>query len=431
MSDMKRRQFLKLLGAGSVVAAANLAAAAKVSAKGAPHVVVVGGGTAGATAAKYIRLADRGIKVTIVEPNPEYFTCYRSNEVVVGAFDMDTITFDYEALKSQYGIRAIHDAAVAVDYDSKTLRTKAGKTLQWDKLVVAPGVDFKYDEIWGYGEELAETRLPHAWKAGPQTELLRKQLMALPKGGVVVIAPPANPFRCPPGPYERASLFAEYLRKHNPTAKVIIADAKNKHSKQAAFHHGWKQLYGFGTDNSMIELVRADQGGTAMAVDADSMVLETDGGDIKADLINIIPPQKAARIAFDLDLADIGGWCPVDPRTFESTRHPDVHVVGDASVGTPMPKSGYAANTQAKVAASAIVKTLNGQAPGNPALANTCYSFVAHDYGISVAAVYKVVDGKLTSVKGAGGVSPLDNHHGLEAAFARNWHRTFVKDVFG
>jgi sulfide dehydrogenase [flavocytochrome c] flavoprotein subunit len=294
---------------------------------------------------------------------------------------------------------------------------------------VSPGIELKYEGIAGYSAEAAE-KMPHAWKAGPQTTLLRKQLEAMADGGLVIISAPADPFRCPPGPYERAALIALYLKQAKPKSKVLILDAKEKFAKQGLFMEGWKKLYG-----DMIEWVPASKEGKVVKVDAATNTVWS--GELEAEhkgaVVNIIPPQTAGKIAITSGLADDKGWCPVNHATFESTLQKGVYVIGDASNAAPMPKSGYSANSQAKVAASAIAAALNGTTAPTPAYTNTCYSTLGHDYGISVAGVYKIADGKLVSVEGSGGVSVANASPEVrkrEAAYGQSWYNNIVADVF-
>lgn len=396
-------------------------------------VVVVGGGTGGATCAKYIRRADPSVEVTLIEANKEYFTCYMSNEVLGGDRNIDSIRHGYEGLGGQ-GIKVVHDRVTGIDAKARTVMTAGGGKFPYDRCVVAPGIDFNWETVEGYSAEAAET-IPHAWKAGPQTMLLRKQLEAMPDGGTVVIAPPPNPFRCPPGPYERASQIAHYLKQHKPKSKVLILDAKTKFSKQGLFTGAWKKLYGYGTDDSMIEWHSAAEEATVASLDVAGKSVTTKFGDtIKADVINIIPAQKAGKIAFAAGLTSDKGWCPIDLGTFESTIHPMVHVLGDASIATGMPKSGYSANSQAKVCAAAIVALLNGQEPGTPSYVNTCYSIAGKDYGFSVAAVYRLAQDRSKIVSVSGGLTPGDASPEVfkrEVAYAHSWYNNITHDIFG
>ena len=389
--------------------------------------MVIGGGAGGTIAAKYIRQSDSSIDVTLIETNKEHYTCFMSNEVIGGDRKITTIKHPYDGLK-KYGINIVHSMATAIDADKKTVMTASGDSFSFDRLIVSPGVSLKYNTIEGYDEAAAEV-MPHAWKAGHQTALLRKQLEAMDDGGLVVIAPPGNPYRCPPGPYERACQVAHYLKHNKPKSKVLIIDAKDKFSKQGLFTQGWKARY-----DGMVEWVpAADTGGGITSIDAASMTVSTDFDDYQADVVNIIPPQKAGAIAEIAGLTDDSGWCPVDLGTFESTIHPGMYVIGDASMATGMPKSGYAANSQAKVCAAAVVASLNEIEMADPSYVNTCYSLVAPDYGISVAAVYRLAEDRSKIAKIAGGLTPGDASPDAlqrEVLYAYSWYDNIVADMF-
>ena len=425
---MNRRDFVKAAGAATVVGLAGVPHIALANAK---KVVIVGGGTAGGTAAKYIKRLDSSIDVTIVEPNEAYYTCYFSNEVIGGERDLDSIRVDYEGLKA-HGIKFVKDSATAIE--KGMVKTAGGTDVPFDRCIVAPGIELLYDKIDGYSAEVAQT-VTHAWKAGEQTSILRKQLEEMPDGGTFVMAAPPNPFRCPPGPYERASLVANYFKHHKPKSKVIILDSKQKFSKQGLFTQAWEKFYGFGTDNSMIEW-RPAPDGKVVSVDPGSMKLVVGEleDEMSADVINLIPPQRAGTIAQASNLADDSGWCPVDQKTFESTLVPGVHVIGDACIAGKMPKSGYAANSQGKVCAAAVVAMLNDGEVGTPSYVNTCYSIPAPGWGISVAAVYKLgADGNIVGVPGSGGLTPMDaseEAHKREVEYAYSWYKNIVDDIF-
>jgi sulfide dehydrogenase [flavocytochrome c] flavoprotein subunit len=425
-----RRGFIQTAGVATAVGMVGIPG---ISLGASKKVVVVGGGTGGATAAKYIRMADSSVEVTLIEANEHYHTCYMSNEVLGGGRTMDQIRFGYTGL-GKHGVNVVHDMVTAIDAKGKVVKTAGGKTFSYDRCVVAPGIDFKWETIEGYDASVANT-ITHAWKAGPQTATLRKQLEAMKDGGTVVIAPPPNPFRCPPGPYERASQIAMYLQQHKPKSKVLILDPKPKFSKMGLFTGAWKKLYGYQTDNAMIEWHGADQEAGVVKVDAASMTATTAFGEaVKADVLNVIPAQKAGKIAFDAGLTNEGGWCPVNLGTFESTIHPGIHVIGDASIATGMPKSGYAANSEAKVCAAAVVAMLQGKEPGTPSYVNTCYSIAGKDYGFSVAAVYRLQkDGKKIA-KVSGGLTPGDASPEVlarEVKYAHSWYNNITHDIFG
>lgn len=427
---MNRRELFRSAG---IVTAAGVLATPNLALGATKKVVVVGGGTGGATAAKYLRLADPGIEVTLIEANEAYYTCFMSNEVLGGDRSIDSIKFGYGGL-AKHGVNVVHDMVTGIDAGARKVTTKGGKTFDYDRCIVAPGIGFRWDKIEGYDAGVAET-IPHAWKAGPQTITLRKQLVDMKDGGTVVIAPPPNPFRCPPGPYERASQIAHYLKHNKPKSKIIILDPKPKFSKQGLFLQGWKDLYGYDTDNSMIEWHGAGEEAGVVKVDAASKTVTTlFGEEIKADVLNVIPAQKAGKIAFDAGLTNDKGWCPIGLQTFESKIHKNIHVLGDASVATGMPKSGYSANSQAKVCAAAVAAMLNGKDAPVPAYVNTCYSIVGENYGISVAAVYKLAKDGSKITKVSGGLTAVDasaETRRREMAYAHSWFDNITNDVFG
>jgi len=428
MSNINRRDFIKL-SAGGAVAGGAAALGFPQIALGANHkVVVVGGGAGGAIAAKYIKMMDDAIEVTLVEANPTYYTCFMSNEVIGGDRDLATLQFDYGGLKAR-GIRVVHEFAEVADVEKKIVTTASGSQLPYDRLVLSPGIDFKWGAVDGYIEAAAEV-MPHAYKAGVQTTLLRQQLEAMDDGGVVIISSPGNPFRCPPGPYERACQIAHYLKHNKPKSKIILVDAKDKFSKQGLFTQAWEDRY-----PGMIEwLPGSESGGLGVvAVDVAAMTVSTEFDDFKGDVINMIPPQKAGRIAENSGVTDDAGWCPVHLDTFESTIVEGIHIIGDASIATGMPKSGYAANSQAKVCAAAVVAMLNEEAMGTPSYVNTCYSVVAPDYGISVAAVYRLADDKSSIEQIAGGLTPSDASdyaRQREVQYAYSWFENIAHDMF-
>ena len=432
MNKINRRKFLQF-GSAAIVAGTSFGCATPFAiAQGGKKVVIVGGGIGGATAATYLKKMDASIDVTIIEANADYHTCFMSNEVLAGSRSIDSIRFTYDGLKSR-GVNVVKDMVTGIDPDKRVVSTAGGQNFDYDRCIVSPGVDFKWGTIEGYDEKVAE-KVPHAYKAGPQTALLRKQLEAMSDGGTVIIAPPTNPFRCPPGPYERASQIAAYLKANKPKSKILILDPKDKFSKFGLFTEGWKRHYGYGTDNSLIEWVSAADGGTPEAFDASTNTVTAAFDDFNGDVVNIIPAQKAGAIAFTAGLTNEKGWCPIEGKTFESTIHKNIHVIGDSAVASPMPKSGYAANSQAKVCAAAIVALLNdGEAP-QPSYVNTCYSIIAPGEGISVAMVYAYKDGKIVKVEGSGGLTPSEfdaDYRAREELYAHSWFHNITADVFG
>jgi sulfide dehydrogenase [flavocytochrome c] flavoprotein chain len=389
------------------------------------RVVVIGGGFAGATCAR--ELKRNGFAVTLVESNLAYTACPFSNEVIAGLRPLEAQLFGYAAVRAS-GVVLAPFTAIGVDPSAKRVVLPDRSVLDYDRLVLAPGIDLRFDALPGYDEKAAEV-LPHAWKAGEQTLLLRRQLEAMEDGGTVVIVAPANPFRCPPGPYERASLIAHYLKAQKPRSKLLILDAKDAFSKQSLFQAAWTELY-----PGMIEWVGLSGGGKVVRVDADTKTVETEFGQHQAAVVNVIPPQQAGRIALVAGVADRSGWCPIDPVTFESKLQPNVHVIGDACIAGGMPKSAFSANAQAKACAAAVTSLLRSETPPAPKLVNTCYSLVAPGYGISVAGVYRPANGVLADVEGAGGVSPANappEFRALEAAYAEAWFQTITTEVFG
>ena len=420
MNRITRRSFTAMAGAaGAAFSMPNLAFGATA------RVAVVGGGFGGATAARYLKRLDKDLDVTLIEASRKYITCPFSNLVLGGLRDMNSITHGYEGL-AKGGVRVVHATVQGIDPAAKRLSLSTGTPINYDKLILSPGMDLNFGAIPGYDRAAAE-RLPHAWKAGPQTLLLKRQIEAMPNGGVVIMVCPDNPYRCPPGPYERASMIAHYLKSKKPKSKILMLDAKEGFSKQALFQDGWKQVYG-----NMIEWLPGKAGGKVLSVDASAMTVKTEFGDHKGAVINVIAPQRACEIARAAGFANEAGWCPVDFDSFQSKMNPDVYVIGDASVAGAMPKSGFSANSQAKVAAIAVILALAGKKPPSPALANTCYSLVAPKYGISIANVYRVTAQGLVSVEG--GVSPAEAPalvREREASYAVGWYDSITQDMFG
>ncbi len=440
MSNVTRRNFMIAAGVAGVAGALGYQLNTGRESQKAPappplpkKVVVLGGGAGGAIAAKYLRILDPTIEVTLIEQNKDYYTCFMSNEVLSGEKPIDDIKFGYDGL-NQYGIKMVYDRATGIDPVSKKVSLQDGTTLSYDRLVVSPGIAFKWGTIEGYDESVID-KIPHAWKAGSQTVILRKQLEAMNDGGTVIIAVPPKPFRCPPGPYERASQIAHYLKHYKPKSKILIFDANQAFSKQALFTQGWEKLYGFGTDNSMIEWIPLEDGGNVVGLDAANKTIRA--GDFEdehtADVINLIPPQTAGKIAIDSGLANDSGWCPVNQKTFESSLHQDIHLIGDACIAGKMPKSAHAANSQAKVCAIAIVSALQGKEMPTPSYGNTCYSIVGEDFAVSVAAVYHLDGDTIKPVKGAAGPSPLDasaEDRKREVAYAKSWFKNITQEMF-
>ncbi|MFT8245704.1 FCSD flavin-binding domain-containing protein [Roseomonas sp. BN140053] len=422
--DLPRRG---LLGAAAV-----LAAPAAVRAQGSARLLVVGGGFGGASAANFARRAFPRLEVTLVEPQPRFITCPYGNRVLAGERQMADITHGYDGLRAR-GVRVVQDRAAGIDPVARQVRLGGGEVLSYDRLILSPGIAIRYGALEGYTEAAAE-RMPHAWIAGDgaQLTLLRRQLEEMPDGGVVGLAIPANPFRCPPGPYERISLIAQYLRRAKPRSKILALDAKDAFSKQALFQDAWAALY-----PGMIEWVSASNDGRVVRVDPAERVLETEFGTRhKVDVANVIPPQSAGRIALDSGLADNTGWVPVNNRSFEARAAAGIHVIGDAIVSGPMPKSGFVANSTAKQAVASAAAALGGGAPPEAVYFNTCYSHVGEDYGISVVNVFRpdAAGTAVAEVPNSGGVSPrgdLPEQRRLEALYADAWYGSITRDMFG
>ena len=432
MSQFSRRDFLKALAA-AYPAAVLMIPSAHAAANA--RVVVVGGGYGGATAAKYLKMMSPTLDVTLVEKNRIYTSCPLSNEVLSGHGNIKDLETGYGGL-SKRGVNVVFDEVTAIDPAKKTVALKSGKSLAYDAMVVSPGISFDYAGVEGYTKELADSDLPHAYKAGPQTLVLQKQLMAMPDGGTFVIAVPKGPFRCPPGPYERASQVALYLKEHGKTkSKVLILDANDSFSKKGLFEQAWKRFY-----PGMIEWVSGANDGKVVKIDAKTKTAYTGFGEHKAGVLNVIPPHYAGAIAKATGLTNEKGWCSVDVLTMESEVHKDIWVVGDSCVHGDLPvygapKSAHMAVTQAKVAAGAIIAKLNGQPAPEPFFANTCYSIAAPDWGFSVVHVYRLEAGKLLYVKEAGGISPIDTpnlelQRKLEAEYAVGWLKNIMADAF-
>jgi NADPH-dependent 2,4-dienoyl-CoA reductase/sulfur reductase-like enzyme len=423
---MQRREFLKAAAAaGATGALAGCATTASGPAAG--RVVVVGGGYGGATAAKYIRAwSDGRVDVTLVEPNPAFVSCPLSNLVLGGSKTIGDVTVPYDALARNHGVRVVRDTATAVDAEKRTVRLASGGTLPYDRLVLAPGIDFMFDQVQGLGDAAAQEQVLHAWKAGPQTVALRRQLEAMPDGGVFAIVIPVAPYRCPPGPYERACQVAWYLKRAKPRSKVLVLDGNpDVTSKGALFKRAWSEEFK--------GLVEYRNNHVLTGVDARTRTAKFEtADDVKADVLNAIPPHRAGNIARQAGVVTANDrWCEVDFTTFESIRVKNVHVLGDAiQIAPAMPKSGHMANQHAKVCAAAIVALLTGRAVNPaPVVTNTCYTFVTDKDVMHVASVHQYDREKKTfiAVSGAGGLSPTWTP--LEGEYAFSWARNIWADM--
>ena len=425
---MKRRDLIQAgLATGTLLTlgACATSPAVPTSAK----VVVIGGGFGGATAAKYVRLlSDQQIDVVLIEPQASFVSCPVSNLVLGGTRTLADITMGYDTLASRHGVQWVRDEAAAIDADKKTVTLASGASIRYDKLVLSPGVELMFDEVQGLRAAQASGQILQAWKAGPETLALRRQLEAMPDGGVYAITIPEAPYRCPPGPYERASVIAAYFKRAKPKSKVLILDANaDVTSKPALFKKAWSELY-----PGMVEY-RPLHKATGVDARAGTVRIEVQD-DVRADVLNVLPPMRAGTLAVKMGLANaVGRWCRVNYIDFESTAAKDIHILGDSiQIAPGMPKSGHMANAHGKVAAAAIVAQLMGQELNpHPMLTNTCYSYVDDTEAIHVASVHEYVAAEKTfkPVAGAGGVSAQRNE--AEAGYAAAWARNIWADMLG
>ncbi len=424
--SINRRTFLKSSGsaAGMAAVGGTIGGCASLGSSG-PRVVVVGGGYGGATAAKYLKMWGPHLNVTLVERNAEFISCPISNLVLGGTQSMKDITVSYDVLAKKYGVVVVRGEATGVDVDKKVVRLASGDSLPFDRVILSPGVDFMFGDIPGLNNATAQERILHAWKAGPQTEALRKQLEAMADGGVVAISIPTAPYRCPPGPYERACQIASYLKQAKPKSKVLILDANpDVTSKPGLFKKAWADMYA--------GIVEYRGNSKVVDVDVKTMTAKLEVDEVKADVLNILPPMKAGAIADPFITAN-KRWCEVNWITYEAKNFPGVHLLGDAlQIAPAMPKSGHMANSHGKTCAAAVLALLAGEQPNqSPTLNNTCYSFVSADKVVHVASVHKYdeKDKTMKAVPGSGGVSPASSE--LEGQYAMTWAKNIWADALG
>lgn len=420
---LNRRHFI---GTSAALTASLAAPTVWADNHGKPKVVVIGGGAGGATVARYLAKDSKGgIDVTLVEPTRTYYTCFFSNLYIAGFRDLQSIGHSYGALASDYGINVIHEFATGIDRDARMVTLSGGAKLPYDRLVIAPGIDFVDGAVPGW-DVSAQNAMPHAYKGGSQTELLKKQIEAMPEGGLFCMVAPPNPFRCPPGPYERISMIAHKLSEVNPTAKILIADPKEKFSKQALFEEGWETHY-----SGMIERLGPDFGGGNVTVNPHDMTVDIDGDVNKVDVCNVIPAQKAGKICEMAGVTE-GNWAPVVPATMQSRIDENIHILGDATNQGDMPKSGFAANSQAKVAAMAIRGALTGSKVFPAKFTNTCWSLISTENGVKVGATYEATDEKIAKVDGF--ISQTGEDAELRKATydeSIGWYSGITADMFG
>jgi len=425
--SIQRRDFLKALGAAGFGTVAALPGCATTGGGAGGKVVVIGGGYGGATAAKYIRMwSDGGVDVTVVEPSPEFISCPLSNLVIGGSKQIGDVTVSYDNLPKRHGVKILRDTATSVDPEKRTVKLASGQELAYDRLILSPGIDFMWDKVPSLNNADAQGKILHAWKAGAQTVALRNQLVAMPDGGVYAISIPVAPYRCPPGPYERACQVAWYFKRAKPKSKVLILDGNGDvTSKGPLFKKAWAEEY-----KGIVEY-RPNHVLTDVDVATRTAKFEVQDS-VKADVLNILPPQRAGAIARSAGVVTANDrWCDVDFLTFESVKVKNVHILGDAiQIATGMPKSGHMANQHAKVCAAAVIALLSGQAPNpTPVLSNTCYSFITDREVVHVCSVHQYDKEKKTllPVAGAGGVSPAANE--LEGGYAFSWAQNIWADT--
>ena len=424
MAGLTRRQFGLITGAS----AAALTLPTYLRAQDKPRVVVIGGGAGGATAARYIaKDSDGAINVTLIDDSEMFTTCFFSNLYVGGFRSFESITHSYDTLQSSYGITKVTGRATGVDRAAKTVTMADGSTIPYDRLVVSPGIDLIWDSVEGYSEELSQTA-PHAWKAGEQTKILKAGVDAIENGQQILMVAPPNPYRCPPGPYERASMMAHVLKSKGLTdAKIIILDPKDKFSKQGVFQEGWEKHY-----PGMIEWYGPDVHGGIESIDVKAGTVETGLDTFKGAFMNVIPAQKAGAIAAAAGLTNDSGFCPIDPTSMRSTVDDAIFVIGDACIAGDMPKSGFSANSQAKVAAMNVRADLVGSKVFPAKYANTCWSLIETGDSIKVGAQYAPGDGKIASTQGF--ISQMNEEDALRKAnFEESvgWYAGITADMFG
>jgi sulfide dehydrogenase [flavocytochrome c] flavoprotein chain len=430
MSQLTRRTFAKLLGGSGLAASATSLTFGFAIAQGSAKVVVIGGGPGGATVANQLKQGDPTLEVTLIEPKKTFTSCFFSNLYLGGFRTFESITHDYSGL-DKLGVRVVHDVATGVDAQKKTVELKSGQTLPYDRLVLSPGIDIKYATIEGYSPEAAEV-MPHAWLAGAQTELLKKKLEAMRDGGVVVMAAPNNPYRCPPGPYERACMIAHYLKTQKPRSKLIILDPKKTFSKQPVFLEAFDKYY-----KGVLELNLTNEidDFTVARVDPKTGEVVTKAGRVeKADVANIVPNQRAGDIAHKAGCAE-GDWCPVNFENFSSAKVPGIYVLGDAAIAAEMPKSAFTANSQAKMVAADILSEFSKKERFPARYRNTCWSMVAPDDSVKIGANYAPgeKDGKKLLVPSGSFVSQPGEDAALRRATfeeSLGWYSGIVADVF-
>ncbi|MDB5978322.1 MAG: cytochrome [Nevskia sp.] len=419
---MRRRHFLQL---GSLAALGSWPGFADAHGKARGRVVIAGGGFAGSSCALYLKRAAPKLEVVLVDPETPYTSCPLSSGVLAGLRDLASLQVSREGLQ-RAGVRYLRARVTTVDAQHHRVHLDSGATLAYERLVVAPGIRMRWGTPEGYDEAAAQ-RMPHAWIAGAQTTLLARQLQAMDVGGVVAISVPPAPYRCPPGPYERASLIAHFLKAHKPRGKVLIFDTNNHFPKQDRFNEAWQQFY-----PGLIEWIPVTEGGAVQRVEPEKMLLHTSSGAHTAAVANVIPPQAPGALALDTGLCSGHGWCPVKPESFESTLIADVHVIGDACIAGAMPKAASAAHSQGLRCALALAAILDGQAAPDSSLNSVCYNLLAPGYAISMHGRFGIADDAIAEIKDdPGEASGVPQDPVREAQAAEDWYREIVAQSFG
>jgi sulfide dehydrogenase [flavocytochrome c] flavoprotein subunit len=419
---MRRRTFLQLSSGAAGAAVLDRAYATPPLVRVKAKVVVVGGGFAGATCALSLRHLNSAIEVTLIDPDERYVTCPMSNSALVGLREMKSITVTRRGL-TRAGVRYVRGRVASIDAALRRVRLDGGAVLAYDRLVMAPGIRLLWGKPQGYDAAAARV-MPHAWQAGVQTEILAAQLRAMPNGGVVAICVPAGPMRCPPGPFERASLIAGYLRQNKPRSKVLIFDSNNRFPRQEAFSDAWRSLY-----PGMIEWIPVVEDGAVIRVTPAKRILYTSHGAHRVDVANVIPPQAPGLLAAQAGLAADHGWCPIRPKTFESLAAADVHVIGDACIADPMPKAASAANSQGKHCALVIAAVFAGREPPGPQFASVCYSMLASDSALAIHGRFRLTDDEIRQMPDLEDPGAVPSRQ--EARNANDWYTSIVADSFG
>ena len=431
MSNLSRRDLLKLFVATGVSSTGLLGFSNSAHASASAHIVIIGGGIGGIATAKYLRIINEHVKITVIEPNSKYTFCPGSNEVLTG-MPISEFERTYDHTRQRYNFNMVADTVSDINYNAKKVTTSTGNNINYDVLVVATGPDFIFDDIAGYSEDLANTKILHAWKAGIQTTMLRDQITSMKDGGTLIIAPPGMPFRCPPAPYERASFVAEHMKKHGKKGKIIILDNNVGFIFQKQYIHHWKEHYGFGKDNAMIEWVSGPEGGAVTQIDAKAMTVTTKSGEkIKGDVINIIPTNTANALTKRTGLTD-SDWVNTNKHDMTALTHPDVYVIGDTA--DFFVKTGYLASNQAKVVAQAIDDRLHDRDVGQPIYTNNCSAKASEDFGMTITDSFRERDGKLLLQQTVQRPFPenINNPflHQARAQASDNWQRSFRRDIF-